>query len=385
MTNKKTREESNWISIVIAISIIVVVLFWLWYVLFGSSPRSLLQWFTPNKKRELPTIRLPIDTEKMPTSTYVGSLHKGNYIRGGAMNLAWNELVDNIVGEPIRLQTTPEGERIMHIFNAGYFTKKDLDEESYYVKSGFWAETVETINKESKEKFPEKSFSDIPTSQFWENDIISYAYFFKKLHYKEAFQKTTMGFDGTGKVEAFEPWNYKIIKNIKYWNDDMFIIQIELENSDDELYLAKGFEMSTPDKVIAWLKEQLDNEKHEYLNSDKKYNDYFKAPIIHLRSEKDYKELIGAKVLNTINNRDDYRIMVMKEKINFDMDEVGVKVENEAIIGMFATAILPDKEEKITRRFFLDKPYWIIMKKVDSNNPYFILGVNNTEIMKKVE
>lgn len=383
MTNKKTREESNWISIVIAISIIVVVLFWLWYVLFGSSPRSLLQWFTPNKKRELPTIRLPIDTEKMPTSTYVWSLYKGNYIRGGAMNLAWNELVDNIVGEPIRLQTTPEGERIMHIFNAGYFTKKDLDEESYYVKSGFWAETVETINKESKEKFPEKSFSDIPTSQFWENDIISYAYFFKNLKYKEKFEESSFIFNSTDKIKSITPTKYSIVKNIKYRNDDMFIVQIELENKDDELYLAKGFDMSAPDKVVTALQTQLESTKRESLKSNRAYDDYFNAPMISLSMEREYRELLGAEILNTINKTNDYVIKMMKEKIHFDMDEVGVKVENEAIIWALAASIGID--EKTVRNFILDKPYWIIMKKVDSNNPYFILGVNNTEIMKKVE
>jgi hypothetical protein len=30
----------------------------------------------------------------------------------------------------------------------------------------------------------------------------------------------------------------------------------------------------------------------------------------------------------------------------------------------------------------LDKPYWVVMKRFDSTNPYFILGVNNTELMQ---
>ena len=38
---------------------------------------------------------------------------------------------------------------------------KDLDEKSYYVKSGYGQETVDAINKESKLKFPAKSFSDL--------------------------------------------------------------------------------------------------------------------------------------------------------------------------------------------------------------------------------
>jgi hypothetical protein len=38
-------------------------------------------------------------------------------------------------------------------------------------------------------------------------------------------------------------------------------------------------------------------------------------------------------------------------------------------------------EEKV-KKFILNKPYWIVMKRIDSQNPYFVLGVNNTELMK---
>jgi hypothetical protein len=34
------------------------------------------------------------------------------------------------------------------------------------------------------------------------------------------------------------------------------------------------------------------------------------------------------------------------------------------------------------KSLILDKPYWVVMKRTDSQNPYFILGVNNTALME---
>ena len=41
------------------------------------------------------------------------------------------------------------------------FTKNDISESSVYIKSGYGQQTLKTINKEVKKKFPEKSFQDL--------------------------------------------------------------------------------------------------------------------------------------------------------------------------------------------------------------------------------
>jgi 16S rRNA U516 pseudouridylate synthase RsuA-like enzyme len=60
------------------------------------------------------------------------------------------------------------------------------------------------------------------------------------------------------------------------------------------------------------------------------------------------------------------------------MDEKGARAENEAVIVMSKSIYLDDETPK---KLILNKPYWVIMKRKESQNPYFILGVNNTEIM----
>ena len=49
---------------------------------------------------------------------------------------------------------------------------------------------------------------------------------------------------------------------------------------------------------------------------------------------------------------------------------------------MLATGILSKNASK-PKKLILNKPYWIIIKRADSQNPYFILGIKNIELMKK--
>jgi hypothetical protein len=64
------------------------------------------------------------------------------------------------------------------------------------------------------------------------------------------------------------------------------------------------------------------------------------------------------------------------------MDEKGAEVEAEAEIVVL-TGSNGYTSAPIPRHFKLDKPYWVIMKQVDSKNPFFIIGVTNTELMEK--
>ena len=130
---------------------------------------------------------LKAHNESDATSEYTGSDYKGNYVYGGAMNLAWNELNENILHEKLRLNTTDKKTlETVDKFNKAIFTKNDLDEASYYIKSGYGQKTVDTINKESRAKFPDKSFGDLQLT-LNDKDIIAYAYFLKKVEYVTPF------------------------------------------------------------------------------------------------------------------------------------------------------------------------------------------------------
>lgn len=317
--------------------------------------------------------------EVIDPANYLGSDHEGNYVWGGAMNLAWTELSQNIIEDEIRLDTEdPVALDMMEKLNNTHFSQNDLDEESYYVKSGYGQKTVDEINRESKKKFPSKSFEDL-AFELQSQDVIAYAYFLKEVEYAEKFDEDTHYFKDE-RVKTFYAETNDQKENVeilKYWDDDKFIIRLKLKDETDEIIVAKGFEMETPVEVINEIRE-YDKKRLKHLNEE----DYFEMPKLHLDMRRDYTELRGLFFMNS--GFEDFVIYQMYENIKFDMDEVGARVENEAVIVMDLISEDSGGSRKTPRYFVLDEPFWVVMKQRDSQNPYFILGVNNTELMEKV-
>jgi len=313
------------------------------------------------------------------SGAYVGSEHEGNYIWAGAMNLAWTDLNESILNEPLILNTEdPAVLEMVDAFNDPVFEKGDLDEASYYIKSGYGQETINQINQESREKFPEKRFTDLDY-KLGAEDIIAYAYFLKQVEYLEPFQVNEMEFEGE-MVNGFEVDETRNVEVVNYWNDDQFLIQLPLKNSEDELFLAKGFSMEGPEDVLKNLSE-YDHSGIEMI----RWNDKFEVPMISLDYRRDYSGIIGNFLAN--EGFENHVIAQMYEKIKFQMDESGARVENEAIIGVLAGSNGPESDSPpppTPRNFILDEPFWMIMKRSGSDVPYFILGIQNTEFMEVV-
>jgi hypothetical protein len=162
------------------------------------------------------------------------------------------------------------------------------------------------------------------------------------------------------------------IRVLKYWDNDRFIIALRLKDKKEEIFLAKGFDMTNPEQVVAEVNEY--NQNDVYMAQ----NDTFLMPKLHLDHHRNYDEMTGQVLANS--NFHGYIIGLMFENIKFDMDHKGARVENEAFIAL-AQGARPVE----SRRFILDKPFWVVMKRQDRPNPYFILGVSNPELMEKVE
>jgi len=305
---------------------------------------------------------------------YLGSEYKGNYVWGLAMNLAWKELNENILhGKPDLKTDDKVALRIADQFNDAPFTKNDLDEKSYYIKSGYGQKTVDLINQESRAKFPDKSFGELRL-KLGPKDIIAYAYFLKIVEYLTPFKEKNVSFLNES-VKGFYASDVRKRNNIrilKYWDDDKFIIALRLKEDGDELILAKGFGMSHPKEALDGI-DQFNQEVPSSMNDE----DQFEMPKLHLDHDRDYAELSGKFLAN--KGFEEYFIARMFEKIKFDLDHKGARVESEAVI--VGPTAMPQRPK--IKRFILDKPFWVVMKRRGRPYPYFVLGVRNTELMGK--
>lgn len=330
-----------------------------------------------NRKKNIPVAQT-VGKESVVAGNYIGSYYKDNFVWGVAMNLAWNELNQTILHEPLQLNTNDSmALAIAKRFNESPFTKNDLDENSYYVKAGYGIETLDDINRESKNRFPDKSFGEL-AYPLEKEDIISYAYLFKKVEYAAPFGVTKVYFKDTA-VTGFvanDDLQRKTIGVLNYSNDDKFVIQLQLKDAEDELYLAKGFDMSRPQDIVSMI-----NEFKEAPRQSMQPQDQFEMPNLQLDHTREYTSLLGIKWRNKDFTR--YSIKVMNEKIKFEMDEKGARVENEAVMVAVVDSVALPQPEVLIRNFKLDNPFWLVMKRKQAPNPFFILGVKNNHIMTK--
>lgn len=304
---------------------------------------------------------------------YTGSLHEGNYIWSGAMNLCWTELSQAVLRAPLTLQTDDAAALAMtECFNRPVCTTADLDAPSYYVKAGFGPKTLEAINRECRAKFPQKSFGDL-RMELAADDMISYTYFLKKVAYETPFTRCNMAFEGQ-KVAGFEALDdqKRALELLQYEDDNRFILRIRLKDRADELLLAKGFDTSQPAAVLRALERAYERKPTRLTDTD-----FFKMPLLRLQCRRDYQELIGKRLAN--QGFAGYAIGQMFENIAFELDETGARVESQAVISVERSAT-PQKR----RYLYLDQPFWVVMKRANSPRPYFLLGVKRSNIMQAV-
>lgn len=98
-------------------------------------------------------------------------------------------------------------------------------------------------------------------------------------------------------------------------------------------------------------------------------------PVVDIEVERSYSEIVGS----TVNSGDmkGHQIAAMLEKIKFKIDEVGAKVENEAVMFSVTCVMIHEIQPK---RLILDQPFWIVMKQKGSH-PYFVAHINNHDFM----
>lgn len=325
------------------------------------------------------TLALAASSPAVERGPYQGSEFKGNYVWCIVMNLAWNELGAGILHEkPVLQSKDPAVLKLVAAFNRAPFSSKDLDAESSYVKSGFGQKTVELINRETKARFPGKTLAPL-SLRLTAREFIAYAYFLKKVSYPVPFTEAGMLFhhirvDGFSAAEAAQR---ETIRILKYWDDDRFMLSLRLTDPGDELLLIKGFPMHDPAAVMARINEHASASPGRMEKSD-----IFQMPKLHLAHFREYKELMGNSAKGPFfGNKGftDYFIGTMSEKIEFDLDHQGARVEAEAVIDAQSLSLPAGN----IRRFILDKPFWVVMKRAGNVTPYLIVGVNNPEIMKK--
>jgi hypothetical protein len=192
------------------------------------------------------------------------------------------------------------------------------------------------------------------------------------------------------KVKAFGLSKYKvdqakIVDILYYKNDNEFIISLLTADSEHEVILAKGINMNSNlrtslDKINSKIKKGI-NERSIRSNLWKSYfleNDSLSIPRIYFNIQNSYKD-IENKSFKTKDGKS-HIITNAEQSISFNLDKCGISLKDIASWGVDSTGKIDIPKPK---KLFFDKPFIVIMRKKNSDIPYFMLNVRNTEVLIK--
>jgi len=124
----------------------------------------------PDKSKDESTDTADLDRTVIVPAFESPMPEDSNVIWCSTMQVAWNELKDDLFKGPIELK---DAEDVAALMNNSRAKEEDLEPESYFAAGGrATAELIDRINKEMGEKFPQKAVPDFKA----DDEILAYAY-----------------------------------------------------------------------------------------------------------------------------------------------------------------------------------------------------------------
>jgi len=292
-----------------------------------------------------------------------------NTVYCGTMKLAWNEITN------AGFDTTNTSDPSMVLaMNRLSFGKTDLDEASYLAMFA----SGDEIGRAMQQKFP-----GVQLGQDWSpggQEKVAFAYLLKSLRFREKFdvRPEPLRFAGPREVVSVKAFGLKNFSEsnqrdtlhlrqvsiLDYRNDDDFVLRLNTLCVDDELILAKVKPLATLDATINAVAKRAQrpyNDKRARLQDDEDMI----VPIINLDIESRFAGLEAPG----------WRA---RQVIRFRLDESGAKLESFAYYDGLGIGGNP-------REFVFDKPFLVYLKRRDSDNPYFVMWIENAEVLERAD
>jgi hypothetical protein len=306
-----------------------------------------------------------------------------------SFQIAWNKLKKELAKGPVEIEGAEE---IAGRLNKGEEWEDDLEPEMFYADAGFVKDgVVPRIQSEMARRFPNVStpqFAGLSTTR-----VVAYGYLQGEVKFttpylsnKKPFLFKAQDKDGTN-VQSFgieedlqgEPRNQVEILYCDYPPGDIFtvnnfVLDLCKDSSPNQVVLAYLPRKETLAETLADLGKKTtqkppDNELPRRLMT----TDRLFVPNMNWRIEHHFKELEGQdKPLQNHPLRGLY-IDPAIQMIEFKLDRSGARVSSESKIQVKGGP----------RLFQFDRPFLIYMKKRDAKHPFFVMWVDNAELLIK--
>lgn len=318
-----------------------------------------------------------------------------NVIWCSSFQLAWNQMKNDVIGEPIQVVGVEE---LAARLNTAEQSSADLEPRSFYAAAGRINQgIINRIEKDMAAKFPSHSLPDFSYISAYPEGILAYSYLMANVPFKYPYRQVINEFiftDSNGlktNVDAFGVWGlhsqYKRMREqaeILYFHEDRNETNINLRMKEFAIDLC---EHSKPYQVVAAVVEPKDSlaQTLDYVrrqitdfNKNSRYRDMTRLddidvlmlPEMFWEIDHRFDELIGKIVANA---NPPMPVLEAMQWIKFKLDRCGAMLESEANIRVAA----------IPRFFKFNRPFLVYMKKRDCEQPFFVMWVDNAELLNK--
>lgn len=300
-----------------------------------------------------------------------------SYIYCATMEIMWDEFSHYLGETPKLLGSTRTIELLNQSISENY--QRPIEEQFVVAKAGRISnEIIEAIDLELEQKFHTTWQPPAPQSN---EALLAYAHLKKDVKFKSTLDEEFYeeSFNNEVNVDYFgiklgDPTRTRkdvFIHDFKDFDD--FIVQIKCKDSLDEIYFAKIPSESTLSEMYESVMDRIKTGKTDYFTG----NDILKIPFIDFDTTKRYQEFEDIQLDNELVGG--LSFLSVRQKISFDLNSQGIKLES----SVASIIDLADFDYELRPRVFVfNDPFLIIMKRKNSNQPYFLYWVANTDFMR---
>ncbi len=314
-----------------------------------------------------------------------------NVVWCATLQLAWDHLGKDVLHQPPHVQGA---EAVASRLNASQLAEDDLPPESYLATAGFAKDgVVEKVKSEMKRRFQK----EVQIDTLQPNDVLAYAYLEANAAFTIPFfdKRGPLRFKGPDgqetKVAAFgieekHEYAYRALRaqigvlyalrKTKSEALGEFALDLCRDSSPNQIVIA----CVPPKATLLETLKDVEKKTQDFAgNSDPAFmkefgiRDVLLVPNLNWEVRHDFPELEGdgKRFLNA--GFEGYYIAKAMQTIRFKLDRSGAELASEAQ--------MPCKP--MATHFVCDRPFLIFVKKRGAERPFFVMWVDNAELLCK--
>jgi hypothetical protein len=301
-----------------------------------------------------------------------------------SLQLAWNRLRNDIVKEPIKLSN---GQKLADRLNNAEESENDVPPTDCFATAGAVDQgIVDEIQSGLAKQFPQNTMPPISgirggyVAFGYVKADVRYAYqFFNNREWLtftqadgRAVRVRSFGLPEFSKTAPLEGGCRNQVR-VLFREGGWFAVDLSHRTTPNQVMLAKLPRRDTLAATLTELNEKLAGSQSKPLPDSAT----LLVPNVNWRIEHDYRDLEGNAFLNA--SMQGRKLVKAFQFVDFKMDRFGAAVESGAVLG--SDNGHQREEDPNPDRYHFDRPFLIVMKKRDAKNPFFVMWVDNAELL----